>query len=100
MAQPIKGGRHMPITRPAARRMDSSDPLMPLEEVPMSKTPRRALDEVQAVLADLAHRVVVDPGSSLDLDLRDRLLDITDELELFIPGLDAPAYPSAARQLT
>jgi hypothetical protein len=66
----------------------------------MSKTPRRVLDEVQAALADLAHRVVVDPGSSLDLDLRDRLLDITDELELFIPGLDAPADPSAARQLT
>ena len=66
----------------------------------MSNTPHRALDEVQAALADLAHRVVVDPGSSLDLDLRDRLLDLTDELELFIPGLEPPADPNAARQLT
>ena len=65
----------------------------------MSKTPRRALDEVQASLADLAHRVVLDPGNSLDLDLRDRLLDLIDELELFIPGLEPPADPNAARQL-
>jgi hypothetical protein len=66
----------------------------------MSKTPQRAIDEVQAALADLAHRVVVDPGASLDLELRDRLLDLTDELELFIPGLDPPSDPNAARQLT
>src|SRR5436190_5133652 len=70
------------------------------EEEFMSKTPRRTLDEVQASLADLAHRVVVDPGNSLDLDLRDRLLDVIDELELFIPGLEPPADPNAARQLT
>ena len=66
----------------------------------MSKPPRRALDEVQAALADLAHRVVVDSGATLDLELRDRLLDLTDELEFFIPGLEPPADPSAARQLT
>jgi hypothetical protein len=59
----------------------------------------RALDELQADLADLAHRVVLDPGAGLSNDLRARLLDLTEELELFIPGLDPPADPSAARQL-
>jgi len=65
----------------------------------VSESPHHALDEIQAALADAAHRVVMDQGATLDLDLRDDLLGLTEALELFIPGLDPPADPQAARQL-
>lgn len=65
----------------------------------MSESPHPALDEIQADLADTAHRVAVDGGATLDLDLRDRLLGLIEALERFIPGLDPPDDPQAARQL-
>ncbi len=57
------------------------------------------LDEIQSALADMAHRVVADAGPTLDLGLRDQILQVTEQLERFIPGLDPPDDLDAARQL-
>jgi hypothetical protein len=57
------------------------------------------LDEIQSLLADLAHRVVANAGPTLDLGVRDDILRVIDDLERFIPGLDPPSDLDAARQL-
>jgi len=57
------------------------------------------LDELQAVLASLAHRVLTDSSSRLDAEIRDEILCVVDELERFIPGLDPPADLDSAEQL-
>jgi len=63
-------------------------------------TPHPPLDEIQSLLADLAHRVVADPGPTLDLDVRDDILRVLCDLERYIPGLDPPSDLQAAKQLT
>ena len=65
----------------------------------MNESPHPTLDEIQVILADLAQRVVADREPTLDLELRDEILSVTEELERFIPGLDPPPDAGAARKL-
>lgn len=58
------------------------------------------LDEIQSALADLAREVLADSAPTLDLDVRDEILRVLDELERFIPGLDPPLDLGAAQQLS
>ena len=66
----------------------------------MHDSPHPTLDEIQAILADLAQRVVADSEPTLDLDVRDEILNVTEELERFIPGLDPPPDANAAKKMT
>lgn len=58
------------------------------------------LDEIQAALASLAHRVLGDSSARLDPEVRDEILCVIDELERFIPGLDLPPDLPGAEQLS
>ena len=58
------------------------------------------IDEIQSALADLARLVLSDSAATLDLEIRDEILHVLDELERFIPGLEPPSDLGAAQQLT
>lgn len=63
----------------------------------MSKPVRPGIGEITLVLSHIADRVADDPSPRLDPILGSSLRRALEELQRFIPGLDAPPDPEAAR---
>jgi hypothetical protein len=65
----------------------------------MSTKPGPTLDEIRNILLDLARCVAATEEPMLDPVIRAGIRRAVDELERFIPGLDAPPDPEGARHM-
>lgn len=65
----------------------------------MSPTPDPTIDEIRGILAEMARCVATDPEPTLDPVVCAGLRRAVDELERFIPGLDAVPDPEGARHM-
>jgi len=63
----------------------------------LSKPSRPSIGEITLVLSHIADRVADDPSPRLDPILGASLRRSLEELQRFVPGLDAPPDPEAAR---
>ena len=104
--EPVKPRVVVPITLPFL--MPHADGTHSVQSVVLAQggaqvsdsTHHPTIDEIQSVLADLARQVLSDSTATLELEVRDEILRVLDELERFIPGLDPSPDPNAAQQLS